>query len=87
MTDWQPIETAPKDGTPILLFYPGPDYDSGNYHSDGEAVGVTMAVVRGRTTANGYLIWEGYYSAVDPSYATPTHWMPLPEPPTEGPNP
>jgi hypothetical protein len=24
MIDWQPIETAPRDGTPLLLWLPAP---------------------------------------------------------------
>lgn len=60
MSEWKPIDTAPKDNIPIL------GYDDG-----------IMTVV----------IWHGYWGlTVVGSYAndnewTPTHWMPLPDPP------
>jgi hypothetical protein len=75
--DWQPIETAPKDGTVIDLWGYG---WNGKYRrmancrwydelGDGEFTG-----------------WEQEY-AESPSYrnlrgVTFTHWMPLPPPPT-----
>lgn len=60
--NWQPIETAPKDGTRILLF-------------------------------NSYQVRLGYWGGKRPACwkedsgrslwgAPPTHWMPLPAPPT-----
>jgi hypothetical protein len=56
MNEWQKIETAPKDGGPILGW-------------DGEDVEVMHL---GR---HGWTMCDGEYAA------TPTHWMPLPEPP------
>jgi hypothetical protein len=67
---WQPIETAPKDGTAILVRVPNYAYDSSE----------TMTVVRWR-----HECWEltrgGSYAEDHDLNATPTHWMPLPEPP------
>ena len=61
---WQPIETAPKDGTDILLWV-----------NDSEAV-------TGCTLPN-----DRYWSMPIPSmyyeYDHPTHWMPLPQPPSD----
>ena len=79
MSKWQKIETAPKDGTTVLL-YPWP----GQAH--GVMVGVWEAV-------DEYSEWHGksftfagfvddYYSQ-EPIDWEPTHWMPLPEPPEE----
>lgn len=60
-TPWQPIETAPKDGTVVLVIdarhdddYPYPAHWKKGY---------------------GWFDpgWDGGYS--------PTHWMPLPDPP------
>jgi hypothetical protein len=71
MVDWQPIETAPKDGTRILLW----DTDEAvvakwDDISMGGAKGWQIAVVK--------LIGDvNYYEAT----FNPTHWMPLPEPP------
>jgi hypothetical protein len=72
MKDWQPIETAPKDASQVLLW-------------DGVAVSIGYrcnghtkpyhATVRGED-AN----WDDYGG--DP-ILSPTHWMPLPDPPKD----
>ena len=63
---WQPIGSAPKDGTEMLLYANGGA-------GDREYVGVGQwATAKGPGTVAGWF-W---------SYAIrPTHWMPLPEPP------
>jgi hypothetical protein len=69
--DWQPIETAPKDGRGILLFADGEVWlgrwgysePSGSYAEEKEWV----------TPSEG----PGYNSQIE----NPTHWMPLPTPP------
>jgi hypothetical protein len=65
-TDWQLIETAPKDGVEILVarFWPGkkPIYAVDQWSQKEEA---------------GY---EGF-GKFNMTYWPPTHWMPLPSPP------
>jgi len=66
--DWQPIETAPKDGTLVLVFE--------------ASQGVAVACQNGETW---YLDvpWNAPDLSQDFSmYYAPTHWMPLPPPPT-----
>lgn len=73
MTEWQPIETAPKDGSCIILGWCG-GYDS--------CPGFWM----GNPKEN---YWEkvGWYDEADRGAVLtakpmePTHWMPLPPPP------
>lgn len=65
---WQPIETAPKDGKPILAFWPSmDDWD-----------GVTNEY-ECRTWWSGGA-WHTPFEFSD-QHQCPTHWMPLPEPP------
>lgn len=79
-TSWQPIETAPRDGTPVLLYFP--DYDQpiqvGYY-----------AIIE--TTRNGRCVssdeyWCGKWNdntrfirSVAFMEDVPTHWLPLPD--------
>lgn len=66
---WQPIETAPKDGSPILLGWVGSGVSEGLWR-DG--------------MANYWNLSGFYFTDDDPLTAkpcTPTHWMPLPPPP------
>lgn len=99
MNDWQPIETAPKDGTRILAF--GLAY--AELAEDGERwcvsdtnkprlpfiatvkwiegwydkeVNVGEGLYRKERT-QGYAYWAPHAHAFNP-----THWQPLPEPPT-----
>lgn len=60
--DWQPIETAPKDGTVILI---------------GAHLGIDIGLWA--DWLNGWIdeAQSGYH---DPNW--PTHWMPLPNPPS-----
>ena len=76
MSEWQPIETAPKDGSYILIAGEG-RVTIGFYHED-----------KGKTLiADAKPYWQDYDRSywdrfeTDDSWFAPTHWMPLPEPP------
>lgn len=74
MNNWQPIETAPKDGEPILLFCP-------KYKMVGERV--VKAWWEDDDWTEGYRS-VGYFSHTTNSrQGDPTHWQALPSPPTE----
>ena len=78
--EWQPIETAPLDGTALLLFIPGQNDWSRPHGIPDMAVGLWA----GRSWISDITEMEGYESTgtyiIHPALA-PTHWMPLPEPP------
>ena len=79
MTDWRSIETAPKDGTEVLLRVerragvPG-GLLVGHFMSGGHCIEDHPPIDR------GWYFWNG---AIFDRAANPTHWMPLPAPPTE----
>jgi hypothetical protein len=86
---WQPIETAPRDGSWVLAYAPEGEYDSDWNDSEGRVVPVT-AVVRWPIEHPGHAdpglqgncaMWSGYYDGIGPFDGEVTHWMPLPEPP------
>ncbi len=81
MSEWQPISTAPRDGTPVLLggrwlpfeTLPGGEWCSvvalyGSMSSYAEDAGDWFAGVE--QVASWNVAW--------------THWMPLPDPPDAG---
>jgi hypothetical protein len=68
-TEWQPIETAPKDGTPVLGFF---GLTAGDEPPD-------MAVTKFNPESGAWISTEVPFEEFD----TPTHWMPLPDPPKE----
>lgn len=65
---WQPIETAPKDGARILLW--------GRYWSDGQDW--FKEPLYGQFSGRRWEAW----GPGGPFGVRPTHWTPLPEPPT-----
>ncbi len=84
---WQPIETAPKDGTPILLG--GGHFVCevrGSYDEPVRHAAVAAwwkGTIQGHHKDGGWLIASKdccYYFVV---YEKPTKWMPLPEPPRD----
>ena len=72
MSEWKPIETAPKDGTPVLAGRGG-TYPWGIPH--------ILAWLDGPKVKAG----AGWYRVDGAHWNTrtlrPTHWMPLPSPP------
>src|SRR5690606_12603400 len=87
---WQPIETAPKDGTHILAWCPsghdivwwtdldpdGPDFPGANPGW----WGYSGETIPGRTPEHGF---GGDPAHHWPAQNQPTHWLPLPQPPAE----
>lgn len=69
---WRPIDTAPKDGTKILLgYFPKPTYDGSSVMKSCEVA----------FWHSGHQKWCGRALLNAEGYFSPTHWMPLPEPP------
>ena len=82
MSEWQPIETAPKDGTRILVSFGTMgvwlvSWDTPEWwgsHDDGSGIWCTDDNKHGPYALRGYN---------DDGPRAPTHWMPLPAPPTK----
>jgi len=64
-TGWQPIETAPRDGAFVLAF--------GEHN--GALADCSIAIIQWWDDAGGWFSDGREYTF------SPTHWMPLPEPP------
>jgi hypothetical protein len=65
--EWQRIETAPKDGTALLGYFGS---TAGEEPPD-------MAVTKFNAESDAWISTEVPFEEFD----TPTHWMPLPDPP------
>lgn len=68
MSEWQPIETAPKDGSQVLLY--GPSKWLSTTATKTHSIGIGWF-----STMFGQNKW------ITGATETPTHWMPLPPPP------
>lgn len=87
MSEWQPIETAPKDGSHVLLFT---KYGIVECFYVPEEVSAEYFDEYGPETFSPF--WSGFNDAVEieirtnswagqENHGPATHWMPLPEPP------
>ena len=70
--NWQPIETAPKDGSDILVFFRG---SQGN--KSRQVIAMWEDDKKDVQTYDGFWI-DAHVGEIIPNV---THWMPLPEPP------
>lgn len=70
MTTWHPISTAPRDGTRVMLFWPDGTSEQGFYLDN----------------SNTPTPWQGWRPESGRPWpkGQPTHWQPLPTPPTTG---
>lgn len=73
---WQPIETAPKDGSPFIGFTKtrfGRIIAIWSWQKESE-----------NKKPNPYFARDGFYGKTDDRANQPTHWMPLPAAPEGG---
>lgn len=84
--EWQPIETAPKDGRKVIVWYLNQNNKArtvmARWLTDEEAA---------ETDGDGVGLEAGWYECIDNwddysqvaiNQGEPTHWMPLPPPPS-----
>lgn len=81
MSEWLPIETAPKDGTDVIVMY---------MHIDTQIVhNAFYASEEENWEPEDYGWWSYTNSEVSRTklegWMTPTHWIPLPKRPKETP--
>ena len=87
MIGWQPIDTAPKDGT-MILFYTL-DASITPFEENRIFAGKWIAGPWQDGAANKFVFGSHYYIDEDnrkvvQHIATATHWRPLPAPPKKG---
>jgi hypothetical protein len=83
VSEWQPIETAPKDGSRIILFWPSFDgwtdfgwwKDNPRLKHCSEIDGIQVSADYFSNSTE----MDDYEMAKDGN--GPTHWMPMPNPP------
>ena len=77
--DWEPIETAPKDGTRVLIVDGDGNIDLCGYQ---ESFYTRQEFVRKAKDGDVYktITEEDGYWESEITFS-PTHWMPLPNPP------
>ncbi len=89
MSEWQPIETAPRDGTKIAIWSPKYDHIPIAHwgEQDGEDEDCNITVFFGwhlegdrSPCCSCEDSFIGLTDDIDEGFM-PTHWMPLPEPP------
>lgn len=82
--EWQPIETAPRDGSQLLLMTTR-GHSIGAWNSRPRGPGIS-----GGIQSPGWVAYTDGYEIDDAGWDTgtdyvksidPTHWMPLPPPP------
>ena len=80
--EWQPIETAPIDGSEILVYGPTiwEDYADEREWIDAKCA-VRVAVCNDWRNDDGSLSWLTVTENPYVDLIRPTHWMPLPSPP------
>jgi len=79
---WQPIETAPKDGTAVLLCWAvDADKKMIDWQKEPETAGVFVQVASWWEIEDSWIVYASLVKE-NPLHFTPTHWMPLPKPPT-----
>lgn len=71
MTEWQTIDTAPKDGRQILLY--------GQWYGEINKLDENMSIYLAEYIYDEWSVVGGDYYASN--VVNPTHWMPSPEPP------
>lgn len=88
MSEWRPIESAPKDGTVILTFLPAIKNIPSRIVPLAWRSEPSSNKASRKMEMRGYFIekhggyWAGAGPRALPSHGSPTHWMPLPPPPT-----
>lgn len=79
MSEWQPIETAPKDGTLILISFGEKGVRAVSWDSPwDDPVTFENGIWCVDDDKHGPYPLRGYN---EDGYNAPTHWMPLPNPP------
>lgn len=78
---WQPIETAPKDGTIVDVWLGDADESDRNFYCTGKT-----RRSPGWWWSKGKFRPLGGLEPAMPVFVEPTHWMPLPAPPQEATN-
>lgn len=94
MAEWMPIESAPKDGT-VILVTPGAEIDDHVYtwpaNFNLEVVPARWHEPNSRTDEEAgwyapffwlrFGVWDAPSTDMDAVRLEPTHWQPLPSPP------